>query len=103
MMLRKEVFREVGGFDERLAVAFNDVDLCMRIRRRGYWIVWTPFAELTHYESRTRGPEDSAEKLWRAEQEASTFIETWRDELREGDPFYSPHLTLSSEDFAVRL
>jgi GT2 family glycosyltransferase len=103
LMLRKEVFREIGGFDERFAVAFNDVDLCMRVRRRGYWIVWTPYAELTHYESRTRGPEDSTEKLWRAEQEANLFIETWRDELQKGDPFYSPHLTLSSEDFALRI
>lgn len=103
LMIRRGVFREIGGFDERLAVAFNDVDLCMRIRRRGYWVVWTPFAELTHHEYATRGPEDSSEKLWRAEQEANVFIETWRQELREGDPFYSPNLTLASEDFALRL
>ena len=103
LMLRKEVFQEIGGLDERLAIAFNDVDLCMRIRRRGYWIVWTPFAALTHYESKTRGLEDTIEKQTRFEAETRGFIDRWRDELRAGDPFYSPHLTLSSEDFALRL
>ncbi len=103
MMLRKEVFAGIGGFDERLAIAFNDIDLCMRIRRKGYWIVWTPFAALTHYESRTRGPEDTVEKQSRFHEESRRFIDMWHDELREGDPFYSPHLTLSSEDFALRL
>jgi GT2 family glycosyltransferase len=103
VMLRKEVFEEIEGFDERLAIAFNDVDLCMRIRRKGYWIVWTPFAVLTHYESKTRGPEEGFEKRSRLEKEAHLFIHTWHDRLREGDPFYSPHLSLASEDFALRL
>ena len=103
-MLRKEVFEEIGGFDERLAMAFNDVDLCMRIRRKGYWIVWTPFAALTHYESKKRAdrkiPSRSGASSKRKRKGSST---TWRDELRQGDPFYSPNLTLSSEDFALRL
>jgi len=103
LMLRKEVFEEAGGFDERLAIAFNDVDLCMRIRRKGYWIVWTPFATLTHHESRTRGVNDTIEKRCRFNEESQIFADTWHDALREGDPFYSPHLTLSSEDFALRL
>ncbi|MEI8372913.1 MAG: glycosyltransferase family 2 protein [Planctomycetota bacterium] len=103
LMLRKEVFEEAGGFDERLAIVFNDVDLCMRIRRKGYWIVWTPFAMLTHYESRMRGMNDTLEKQCRFNEESQIFADTWHDALREGDPFYSPHLTLSSENFALRL
>ena len=87
-----------------MAVAFNDVDLCMRIRRQGYWIVWTPFAELTHYESRTRGPEDTPEKLWTGWNRRQTASsEPGAKNCREGDPFYSPHLTLSCEDFALRV
>jgi O-antigen biosynthesis protein len=103
IMMRKDVFREIEGFDERLVIAFNDVDLCMRVRRSGYWIVWTPFAALTHYESKTRGPEDNPEKRRRLAKEAHIFIANWREELRRGDPFYSPNLSLSSEDFALRL
>jgi O-antigen biosynthesis protein len=103
LMLRKSVFEEIGGFDERLEVAINDVDLCLRIRRKGYWILWTPFAELTHCESRTRGPDDDDEKRCRVEKETGLFLRSWRKELQRGDPFYSPHLTLTGEDFALRL
>ncbi len=101
LMLRKEVFAETGGFDERLAIAFNDVDLCMRIRRQGYWIVWTPFAALTHYESRTRGQEDTIEKQCRFRDEVQRFIDTWHEELQDGDPFYSPHLSLMFREFRL--
>ncbi len=102
VMLRKKVFQEVGGFDERLVIALNDVDLCMRIRGKGYWIVWTPHAALTHYESKTRGREDTGEKRRRLQKKPICSSRLWRDALRCGDPFYSPHLTLSSEDFTLR-
>jgi GT2 family glycosyltransferase len=102
LMLRREVFEEVGGLDERYILAFNDVDICVRIRQKGYRIVWTPFAELTHHETKTRGPEDTPEKQARFACEVHTFQETWRDLLRTGDPFYSPNLTLLHEDFSLR-
>jgi len=102
LMVRKQVFDEVGGFDERLAVAYNDVDLCMRIRRQGYWIVWTPHAELYHHESKTRGSDELPENRARFSREKQLFRSKWRNELHAGDPFYSPHLSLKAEDFSLR-
>jgi GT2 family glycosyltransferase len=95
MMTRRELFREVGGFDEQLPIVYNDVDFCLRLGRRGLFVVYTPFAELYHYESTTRGtlhpPADEAiaRDRWAA--------------LIKNDPFYSPHLTLAREDFQLRL
>jgi len=100
MMMRRDVFDEVGGFDEMLAVAFNDVDLCMRIRESGYLIVFTPFAELYHYESISRGYEDTQNKIARFANEINMFKERWADELRLGDPYYNPNLTIKKEDFS---
>ncbi len=100
MMLRKEVFRSISGFDENFAVAFNDVDLCMRIREKGYLIVFTPFAELYHYESKSRGFEDTPEKQTRFAGEISRFQERWGTELANGDPYYNPNFTLCREDFS---
>jgi O-antigen biosynthesis protein len=101
LMLRKQVFDEVGGFDTSFVVAFNDVDLCMQIRRQGYWIVWTPHAELYHHESKTRGRDDLPENRARFDREAQRFRTKWWNELSAGDPFYSPHLSLVTEDFAL--
>jgi hypothetical protein len=103
-MLRKQVFDEVDGFDEKFVVAYNDVDLCMRIRQSRYWIVWTPHARLYHYESKTRGREDATtdkKKKERLDPEAQLFIQTWWNELQAGDPFYSPNLSLDREDFSL--
>ena len=102
MMLRKEVFAEIGGFDERLAIAFNNVNLCMRLRRKGTRM-YGPLCRIDALRVRTRGPEDTVEKQSRFHEEVRRFIDTWHDELRQGESFYSPHLTLSSEDFALRL
>lgn len=102
MMLRRSVFEEVGGLNPTFAVAFNDVDLCMRIRKAGYLIVWTPFAELYHYESKSRGKEDTPEKRARFERESDIFKELWAAELAAGDPYYNPNLTLIREDFSPR-
>ena len=63
MMMKKRVYEEVGGFDSKFAVAFNDVDLCLKIRKAGYLIVYDPYAELIHYESKARGYEDTEEKI----------------------------------------
>ncbi len=102
MMMRKSVFEEVNGFDESFRVAFNDVDLCMRIRKAGYLIVFTPYAELYHYESKSRGLEDTPEKQKRFQGEVLRFKERWKKELEAGDPYYNPNLTLDREDFSVK-
>lgn len=102
LLIRKDVYEEVGGLDEGYAVAFNDVDFCMKIRRAGYLIVFTPFAEFYHYESKSRGDEDTPEKRARFNSEVFRFQERWEKELKAGDPYYNPNLTLDSEDFALR-
>ncbi|HIJ37820.1 MAG TPA: glycosyltransferase family 2 protein [Rhodospirillaceae bacterium] len=95
LLLRKEVFAEVGGLDEALAVAFNDVDFCLRIREKGYRIIWTPFAELYHLESASRGSDLTAEQLARCRREEQFMRDRWGQALLR-DPFYNPNLTLES-------
>ena len=102
MLLRRDVWKQVGGMDEGFRVAFNDVDFCMRIRQAGYLIVWTPYAELYHYESKSRGEEDNPEKQARFKGEIDRFTERWQAELDAGDPYYNPNLTLKREDFSLR-
>lgn len=102
LMIRKDVYDEVGGLDEGYAVAFNDIDFCMKIRAAGYLIVFTPFAEFYHYESKSRGDEDTPEKRERFNGEIFRFQERWGKELKAGDPYYNPNLTLDSEDFDLR-
>lgn len=91
VMMRAEVFRDVGGFDESFAVAFNDIDLCLRVLAKGYRNIWTPHAELYHYESKSRGHEDTPEKQLRFKGEIVRFIERWEKFLDAGDPFYNPN------------
>ena len=102
MMVRRDVWDEVGGMDEEFTVAFNDVDLCMKIRRAGHLIVWTPFAELYHYESLSRGKDDTPEKQARFDSEVEMFRRKWGAELTAGDPYYNPNLTLAKSDFSLR-
>lgn len=102
VMIPRHVWEEVNGLDASFAVAFNDVDLCMRIRKVGYLIVWTPYAELYHYESKSRGLEDTPEKQKRFEGEVHRFQERWKKELEAGDPYYNPNLTLDREDFSIK-
>lgn len=102
MMVKATVYQQLGGLDESFEVAYNDVDLCLRIRQAGYLIVWTPFAELYHYESKTRGLDDTPEKRKRFEGEVKRFQARWAKELSEGDPYYNPNLTLDREDFSLR-
>lgn len=102
MMVRRDVWDEAGGMDEEFAVAFNDVDLCMKIRRAGYLIVWTPHAELYHYESLSRGKDDTPEKQARFDLEVALFRRKWGAELAAGDPYYNPNLTLAKSDFSLR-
>lgn len=100
LVVRREIFEAVGGFDDRIEVAFNDVDLCLRIRTAGYRNVWTPFAELIHHESASRGYEDTPEKVARFEREVRFMQERWGASLRT-DPHYNPNLSMRSGDFAV--
>ena len=101
MLIPRTVFDEVGGLDEAYQVAFNDVDLCMRIRQKGYLITYTPYAELYHHESLSRGAEDTPEKVKRFHGEVDRFMKTWKAELEAGDPYYNPNLTLVYEDFSL--
>lgn len=102
VMMRREVFEEVGGLDEAFQVAFNDVDMCMRIRKAGYLVVFTPYAELYHHESKSRGSEDTPEKVKRFNSEVDRFQGRWSKELADGDPYYNPNLTLIHEDFSFK-
>jgi GT2 family glycosyltransferase len=102
MMVKKEAFDKVGGLTEELAVAFNDIDFCMKLRAAGYLIVYNPYAELYHYESKSRGLEDTPEKVARFNKEIQIFEKRWPDILRNGDPYYNPNLTLKSQDFSLR-
>lgn len=102
MMLSRKVWDEVNGLDEAFEVAFNDVDLCMRIRQAGYLIVWTPYAELYHYESKSRGAEDTPEKQKRFLDEVERFQKRWKKELEAGDPYYNLNFTLDREDFSLK-
>lgn len=102
LLIRKSVFDEIDGLDEGFAVAFNDVDLCMKIRDAGYLIVFTPYAEFYHYESKSRGLEDSPEKIARFNSEIERFMSKWSKELEQGDPYYNPNLTLVYEDFSFK-
>lgn len=102
LMTSRRVWEQVGGLNEKYAVAFNDVDLCMRIRAAGYLIVWTPYAEAYHYESKSRGLEDTPEKQRRFQSEVLRFHEDWDKELSAGDPYYNPNLTLEHEDFSLK-
>ena len=98
LMVRKGVYEAVGGLNEAdLTVAFNDVDFCLRVREAGYRNIWTPYAELYHHESATRGPDTSPIKRARFEREVRYMKDRWKGIL-ENDPAYSPNLTLDYED-----
>ncbi|PZR49122.1 glycosyltransferase family 2 protein [Paraburkholderia fungorum] len=94
LVIRKSVYDEVGGFDETLAVAFNDVDFCLRVREAGYRNVWTPYAELYHHESASRGNDMDADKFARFATEVRKMEHRWGPVL-ETDPAYNPNLSLS--------
>lgn len=97
LILRRSVYEQAGGLDERLAVAFNDIDLCLRVRDLGYRNIWTPFAELYHHESASRGQEDSPEKRERFASEVRYMMKRWGKELMS-DPAYNLNLSLQHTD-----
>ena len=101
ILLRRDVWEQLNGLDTAWAVAFNDVDLCMRIRQAGFLIVWTPFAELYHCELKSRGVDDTPEKQARLRSELHRCQQRWKKELEAGDPYYNPNLTLEGENFTT--
>lgn len=100
LLIRRDTFETVGGLDARLQVAFNDVDFCLRVREKGFRNLWTPYAELYHHESASRGYEDTPAKMARFKSEVAFMTERWGSELFN-DPAYNPNLTLESTDFAL--
>ena len=102
MMVKRSVFDAVGGLTEDFAVAFNDIDFCLKVREYGKLVVYNPYAQLYHYESKSRGLEDTPEKVARFNAEIEEFEERWSKILEEGDPYYNPNLTLNSQDFSLR-
>lgn len=100
MMVKKDVYEEVGGLDEDLEVAFNDIDFCLKVREKGYLIVLDPNIQLFHYESKTRGEENSLEKYQRFQKETALVKERWKEVFEKGDPYYNPNLSLEKDEEA---
>ena len=101
-MVKKEAFVKAGGLTEELKVAFNDIDFCLKVRHCGYLVVYNPYAELYHYESKSRGYEDTPEKIARFQSEIREFQKRWPEILQNGDPYYNKNLSLNASDFSLR-
>ena len=103
MLVKRSVFEQVGGLEEKLKVAFNDVDFCLRVREKGYLVVYDPYAELYHYESKTRGAEDTKEKIRRFQTEIEYMRSHWIGLLKKGDPYYNCNLSLTKWDYSLKI
>ena len=103
LMVKRVLYNKVHGLDENFAISLNDVDLCLKLRRRGLLNVFTPFAELYHHESVSRGLDDSGEKAERYNNESERFRKKWSKELAAGDPYYNPNFSLDRSDFSLKI
>ena len=103
LLVKKSLYEQVGGLDETFEISLNDVDFCLKLREAGLLNVWTPFAQLYHYESISRGLDDQGEKAERYNRESEKFREKWKQLLEEGDPYYNPNFSLDRSDFALRV
>lgn len=103
LLVKKSLFEKVGGLDESFAISLNDVDFCLKLRKLGLLNVFTPFAELYHFESISRGLDDQGEKAQRYNRESAHFREKWKTELEQGDPYYNPNFSLDRSDFSLRV
>ena len=103
LLVKKKLFEEVGGLDESFAISLNDVDFCLKLREKGLLNVFTPFAELYHFESASRGLDDQGEKAARYNDESERFREKWKEVLEKGDPYYNPNFSLDRSDFALKI
>lgn len=102
MMMKRTAFEEAGGFTEKLSVAFNDVDLCLKVRKNHKLIVYDPYVQLYHMESKTRGAEDNKEKVRRFQEEIEYMRCQWIDILKKGDPYYNKNLSLTKWNYSLR-
>lgn len=102
LMVKKSLYEEAGGLDETFAVALNDVDFCLRLRQKGYLNIWTPFAELFHFESKSRGLDDKDDRAERYNEESARFRERWKKELEDGDPYFNPNFSLEHSDYVLK-
>ncbi len=102
LLVKKALFEQVGGLTESFEISLNDVDFCLKLRELGYLNVWTPFAELYHYESASRGLDDKGEKAERYNRESEQFRAKWKAILEQGDPYYNPNFSLDRSDFALK-
>ena len=99
LLVEKSIYEKVGGLNEdHLKVAFNDIDFCLKVMNTGLRNLWTPYAEAYHHESKSRGAEDSPEKIKRFHQEMKYMHQNWANAI-DHDPYYSPHLSRDIEDF----
>ncbi len=103
LMVKKSLFDEIGGLGEDFAISLNDVDFCIRLRQKGLLNVFTPFAELYHYESASRGSDLSGTNADRYNKESEYFRNKWKEVLEAGDPYYNPNFSLDRSDFALRI
>lgn len=102
LMVAKAKFEEVGGFDPSFAVSLNDVDFCLKLRKKNYLNVFTPFCEAYHYESASRGDDLTGENARRYNEESAHFRKRYKEVLQKGDPYYNPNFTLDKSDFSLR-
>ncbi len=103
MMVRRKVWEETGGLEEKLAVAFNDIDFCLKAREKGYLVVYDPYAELYHYESKTRGAEDTKEKTRRFQSEIEYMRSRWTSLIKDGDPYYNKNFSLKKWNYSLKI
>lgn len=103
LMVKKALFDEVGGLSEDFAISLNDVDFCLKLRAKGYLNVFTPFAELYHYESVSRGSDMAGANADRYNKESEHFRTKWAEVLSAGDPYYNPNFSLDKSDFSLRV
>ena len=103
LMVKRELYLAAGGLDEGFAVSLNDVDFCLKLRGMGLLNVFTPFAELFHYESASRGADDTGDRARRYAQESERFREKWKKELEAGDPYYNPNFSLDRSDYSLKI
>jgi len=102
LLVKKALFDEVGGLSEEFAIALNDVDFCLRLGEKGLLNVFTPFAELYHYESASRGSDLKGQSALRYNEEAERFRKKWHEKLEKGDPYYNPNFSLDRSDYTLR-
>ena len=103
LLVKKSLYEQVGGLDESFEISLNDVDFCLKLRKAGYLNVFTPFAELYHFESISRGLDDQGEKAKRYNEESERFRNKWKAELEAGDPYFNPNFSLDKSDFSLRV